>query len=289
MTFFLTEDELQNRKDDIVRVQEAGCTIGAAGDMADRSREAVYDAMQSSAAALRPYTDSVRLYLAENDNLDAVRTAAQLLGVRVIKPQTPETPFAGALYLLDQPDAASLAALNEQVKQADLRMTDMQSVIRSAGSIPALSAKEISARRLKNGHTLAAVQNLVHTTERTVGLLFFSAGNETAVRDAVDQLTAHQAKGTFYLTLDELTSHPAVIEYILNHGNELGICYKASADYPQTFDAVMNYLNTWRKYAAWRYGAAAQTVYIPSDEPGEETKEAVQVSGCALVRCGETT
>ena len=284
LTFFLTEDELNSRRDDIARVQEAGCTIGAAGDMAGLSREQVYDALQSSAAALRPYTDGVRLYLADEDNLDAVRAAAQLLGVRVIKPDTSETPFAGALYLLDNPDAGILSDLQKQVKKADLRMTDMQSVIRDAGSIPVLSAKEMSTRRRENGHALAEVQNLVYTTERTVGMLFFGAGNETAVRDAVDQLTAHKAKGTFYLTLEELTAHPAVIEYILNHGNELGICYKASADYPQTFDAVMNYLNTWRKYAAWRYGTDAQTVYIPSDEPGEETEEAVQVSGCTLVR-----
>ena len=265
-------------------MEDAGCTVGATGDAAGLTRDQVYDLVQESASALRSYTDGPRLYLTDEYNLAAVRAAAQLLGVRVIKPDTPEAPFAGAFYMIGDTGETDISALNKEMKSNGLHMTDIQSVVNDAGSISSLSANDVNDIRRKNDHTLADVQKLVYTTERTAGIMFFNAENETAVRDAVDHLAANNGRGTFFLTLDELTEHPSVIEYILLNGNELGISYRADSDYPQTFDAMMNYLNTWRRYADWRYGADADIVYMPSDDPSDDVCEAVNASGCQLIK-----
>ncbi len=284
ITFFMTSDEMRNRSDDIERVRAAGCTVGVTENVADLTRDQVYDVMRDSAAELRKYTEGARLYLADDNNLAAVRTAARLLGMRVIKPDEPETPFAGAFYMLSDTDAAVISELNKSIKKEGLRMTDIQSVVSNAGNVAVLSAKELNAARRKNDHTMADVQKMVYTTERSAAMMFFNADNENAVRDSVDHLKANNGTGTFFMTLDELTAHASVIEYILQNGNELGISYRSDSNYPQTFDSVMNYLNTWRRYAEWRYGADVNVVYMPSDEPSDETREAVKISGCRIIR-----
>ena len=53
---------------------------------------------------------------------------------------------------------------------------------------------------------------------------------------------------------------PDAVEKTLKEGNRIGIAYKPSDDYPQTFDAMMNYLNAWKKYAKWRYNSESDVV-----------------------------
>lgn len=289
MTFFLTADELRKRKDDIERVIKAGCTVGMTGNnIQSSSRADVYEMMQDGAAVLRSYTDGASLYLVDDENnaenIDAARAAAQLLGVRIVEPETQKKPFAGALYMISGKRTETIADLKKRARREGLSVTDIQSVVNDAGNISLLSAKDISAMRRKNDHALADAQNMVYTTERSVAMMFFNAENDTVVRDAVGHLALNNAKGTFFVTFDELSKHPSSIEYILKNGDELGICYRADGDHPQTFDSVMNYINAWRRYAEWRYGIDAKAVYMPSDEPADETREAVKVSGCQLVR-----
>ena len=284
MTFFLTADELRSRSDDIARVEDAGCTVGAAGDAEGLTRDQVYDLVQESASALRSYTDGPRLYLTDEYNLAAVRAAAQLLGVRVIKPDTPEAPFAGAFYMINDTDITSVSELNKNIKSKGLKTTDIQTLINSAGRIAAVSTKDINEMRKKNGNKVADVQNMVYTTERAVGFGFYGISNTTVAMDVADRLSARGGRGTFFATLDELMSSSSVIEHVIESGDEIGILYRDSADYPQTFSSVINYINSWKTYAQWRYNADSSVILMPYDKPEADLEEAVNATGCKLIK-----
>ena len=284
MTFFLTADELHSRSDDIARVEDAGCTVGATGDVEGLTRDQVYDIVQESSAALRSYTDGPRLYLTDDYNLAAVRAAAQLLGVRVIKPDTPEAPFAGAFYMIGDTEKTDISALNKELKNNGLHMTDIQSVVNDAGSISVLSTNDLNAARRKNDHKLADVQNMVYTTERAVGFGFYGISNRTVSIDVANRLSAHGGRGTFFVTLDELMSGSSVIEHVIESGDEIGILYRESADYPQTFSSVINYINNWKIYAQWRYNVDSNVIFMPYDKPEADLEEAVSATGCKLVK-----
>ena len=97
-------------------------------------------------------------------------------------------------------------------------------------------------------------------------------------------MEANNASATFFVTLNELASSAGSIESLLKNGNALGIYYRASADYPQTFSAVTNYISAWNAYAQWRYGATSSLVFLRLDTLADETLEAIHASGCQVVK-----
>ena len=210
--------------------------------------------------------------------------AARLLNAKIVMPANPDEMQAGALYLLDELDAERLAALKQQAEEAGLQLADLAAVVRKSGVLPTLTPQEISALRKQNDHKLATAQNIVYTTERAVSFVFYGMRNTTAAMDAADRLHSHGGAGTFFVTLDELMSCSGAIEHVLGQGHELGIYYKATSDYPQTFDAMMNYLNSWKRYAAWRYGVDSNVVLMASDTATEEAEEAISASGRTLIK-----
>jgi len=188
------------------------------------------------------------------------------------------------LYLLDKLDTERLAALKQQAEEAGLQLADLAETVQKSGTLPTLTPQEISALRKQNDHKLATAQNIVYTTERAVSFVFYGMRNTTAAMDAADRLHGHGGVGTFFVTLDELMNCSSAIEHVLGQGHELGIYYKATSDYPQTFDAMMNYLNSWKRYAAWRYGVDSNVVLMASDTATEEAEEAISASGCTLIK-----
>lgn len=286
LTFFATAEEITKRKADINRLLAAGCSIGIAGaGGADITPTEAFEEISAGIQALSAYQNSgERLFVpAAGENLTSVRKAAKMLNVKLVQAENPKKCFAGALYMLDAVEKKTLSDLKKQAAAEGLSMTDMETVIAESGNIPKLSAKEISQMRKENEGRLAKKQNMVYTTERALSFVFYGASHQAAVLDAADKMKARKESGTFFLTLDELMNNQAVVEHILADGHEIGIAYKATTDYPQGFDAVMSYLNNWKKYAAWRYGIDADIVFMPFDKPVEETEEAIRVSGCQLV------
>ena len=285
ITFFVTSDEVKDREEDIHQLLDAGCSVGGVGKESSDSASAmdIFDEMDGEIQGLGAYEQTgARLYLTkESEVSDAVRVAAKLLNVRIVSPQNPKKPEAGALYLVNDIDEA--VQLKAQAEKMELSVSDIQSVVDGSGTIPVLSAKEISTMRKENNHELSEMQENVQTTERAFSFVFYGLNHDSATEDAADEITAQNGKATFFITLSELMAHQTAIEHIIEEGHEIGISYRVSADYPQTFDAVINYLNSWKAYAKWRYGIDASVVFMPSDTAEEETEEAVHVSGCELV------
>ena len=288
VTFFVTPEEAAARSGDLARLTAAGCTVGTylpAVQLQGLTRGQVFEQLYD---ALQAVDGSAGLFLAEEDMdadaLTALRAAARQLNAKIVQPANPEEMQAGSLYLLDTLSEETVAALEQRAGEAGLQLADLASVLRKAGTLPTLTAQEVSALRRQNARKRAEAQNIVYTTERAVSFAFYGMRNTTAARDAADRLSARGGKGTFFVTLDELMNCSTAIEHVLAQGHELGIYYKASDDYPQTFDAIVNYLNSWKKYAAWRYGTDSDVVFMASDNAEAETEEAISASGCVLIK-----
>lgn len=287
-TFFATSEEAAEHSEEIAKLEAAGSNLGVylpAARLKGLARGQVLDALYE---ALRTMEGNHGLVLVDAqtdaETMTSLRVAARLLNAKLVQPENPETMQAGSLYLLDAVEDAQLSALKQQAADAGLQLADLETVIRKSGTLPTLTAQEINALRKTNDHQLAEAQNIVYTTERAVSFAFYGMRSTTVAEDAADRLHAHGGTGTFFVTLDELMSRSTAIEHLLAQGHELGIYYKTSSDYPQTFDAMMNYLNGWKKYAAWRYGADSNVVLMASDTATGEAEEAIKASGCTLIK-----
>lgn len=287
-TYFATAEEAAARSEELARLEAAGCSVGLylpAEQLKGLSRTAVFDKLYD---ALCTFESASGLVLADAQTdaeaLTSLRVAARLLNTKIVMPENPEQMQAGSLYLLDTLDTEHLSALKQRAEQAGLQLTDLAMVIQKSGTLPTLTPQELSALRKQNDHKLATAQNIVYTTERAVSFAFYGLRNTTAAADAANRLHSHGGTGTFFVTLNELMTYSGTIEHILGQGHELGIYYQATSDYPQTFDAMVNYLNSWKKYAAWRYGVDSNVVLMASDTATEEAKEAISTSGCTLIK-----
>ena len=265
------------------RLSRLGCTLGLTdvpGTLDAMTAEEMLDYLDRSiqtmtlASGYRP-----NVYLVQDSQaLPALRTAAKFLGLRLILPEAQE-PEQGGLYLLDSLEEDTLSTL--RAKTAGLTLTDMQTVLDQSGTIPLLTSAQVVS--LRQAAVPAQRQSMVYTAQRAVSPIFYGFGSSAAVRDAVDVLSDRGGTGTFFATLEELTSCQKTISYLLERGHALGIVYKPSADYPQSFEAVANYLNSWNRYASWRYGVEGSLVLMPSKEPEEETCQAIGAMGCRLI------
>lgn len=287
-TYFATAEEAAARSEELARLEAAGCSVGLylpAEQLKGLSRMAVFDKLYD---ALCTFESASGLVLADAQTdaeaMTSLRAAARLLNTKIVMPENPEQMQAGSLYLLDTLDTEHLSALKQQAEQAGLQLTDLATVIQKSGTLPTLTPQELSALRKQNDHKLATVENMVYTSERSEGFSQYGMGGKAAAVSTIAKVKDPDAKGMFFLTLNELMNCPDAVEKTLKEGNRIGIAYKPSDDYPQTFDAMMNYLNAWEKYAKWRYNSESDVVLMPSETASDAVSEAISASGCKLVK-----
>lgn len=290
-TFFATPDEIDSRAADLQRLADAGCTLGItlpADAINGQTGGEIFTRLYTASHALDGVTGSSGLVLAgadyTADTLAALRAAAKVLNLRVTQPDSPETMQAGALYLLPAYTKDDVTSLQTRAADAGVQLVDLATAIANSGSIPSLTPTQVNALRKQNDGQLAEMQRIVYTTERAVSFAFYGLSNTNVALDAVDRLQAHGGTGTFFASLDELMSNSTAIEYALAAGNDIGIYYKADSDYPQSYTSVLNYLNSWKTYANWRYGVDSDVVLMPSDNIADATEEAISTMGCELIR-----
>lgn len=290
-TFFATPDEIESRAADLQHLADAGCTLGItlpANELNGQTGGEIFTRLYAASHALDGVTGSSGLVLADADytadTLAALRAAAKVLNLRVTQPDSPETMQAGALYLLPAYTKDDVASMQTRAADAGVQLVDLATAIANSGSIPSLTPTQVNALRKQNDGQLAEMQRIVYTTERAVSFAFYGLSNTNVALDAVDRLQAHGGTGTFFASLDELMNSSTAIEYALAAGNDIGIYYKADSDYPQSYTSVLNYLNSWKTYANWRYGVDSDVVLMPSDNIADATEEAISTMGCELIR-----
>ena len=290
-TFFISADELEKNTAALNSLTSAGFGTGMyipTAEIKELSRSEIFDRLYEERRLFVRDTLFSGLLLIDDEctgeTLFDVQAAAGMLRLRIVQPEEPEKPEAGALYLIDVSDEQKLLQLSESAAAAGLKAVDMGTAVSESGTLKGMSPVRSAELRKNNGQELSEVQSMVYTTERTVGFAMYGMGRTAAVMDAADVLSRNNGRGTFFATLDELMNDQAAIQYIIDSGDDIGICYRAADDYPQVFDAVAGYIDTWNRYAEWRYGTDSDIVLMPYDTAADETLEAVHASGCRIVK-----
>ena len=290
-TWFVTEEQLGDKSATVGKLVKAGATFGldvTGDDFADLDAGAVFDklyAWQKSTGTRKGHTDLVLVDSSCDANeLAALRAAANALKLKIVDPSSPKKAEAGSLYLVDELNLEDFGRVSDAADAADLKVVGLDQAIEDSGTIPVLNASELSSLRKKNDGKKVALKRMVYTSDRMTSFVFYGVSNAAATRDTVSRMGAHNAKGTYFCTLDELMSCSSTVEYLLSQGDEIGIYYRVTDEYPATFDAVASYINAWQKYATWRYDVSSNVVFSLNDLKGEAVREGVSAMGCKLIK-----
>ena len=298
-TFFVTEEEAENRQEELLALVEAGYTIGNGGssETGERDAQELYREMLSCGRALEAVSEEKLmaylpvglLPLREIYEEEEIRRAAGAGGYVVIDPHNPEEPAAGALYGFDLSEDGVLEKLEAaltQLTEAEIAICDVKQLLEDFGQIPSLTENEIEALRKANNGEMSENLTYISTTEMAMSFLFYGVRNQAVITDVTKRLSTHGASGTFFVTLNEMQSCQEQIEGLLSQGYEIGIAYVENSDWPEDFYSVVRYLYSCLSYARWRYGISPDLVFLPFANAEEETREAVSALGLTLLSRG---
>lgn len=192
----------------------------------------------------------------------------------------------GSIYCMDASDPKIIAnteAIIKAAKNSDKKIYTLKGIIAASKAKPVIDEKEIAEVRKANEGNLAAETNFVYTTEKAFSFTFFGISNRTTLNDVLNKLDARGYKATFFATYDEFIKCEDQVKKILESGNELGLAYVETKDYPQEFDSVAGYILAAKSYIDWQYDFTPTSIMMPYGEVMDETKEAVSACDMNLV------
>ena len=142
--------------------------------------------------------------------------------------------------------------------------------------------EEIKELRAKNNGKLAKEISTVYTTEQALSFTFSGIYNTPVLNDVLEKLDALHAKGTFFVTEQELIDNQDSIEKIAKAGHEIEICLNGTKDLD--FNSVCaDILSIQEKIEALTGKKATLVRYPYVVNMTDEMLEAVSSTGCEVV------
>ncbi|MCR5650891.1 MAG: polysaccharide deacetylase family protein [Lachnospiraceae bacterium] len=304
--FFVTGKSAESEPEKIRIIRNSGNAVGNAGyeggSLKNKDAGYCYEEICKGADALMDLEGSENICYAPlvdikyekdltSDDLfgswmDGIRTAAAANGSKVIYPVKRDGIENGDIVTVmcrdDEVDINELENLIKEARKQKMKLVTVDALIASSGKMPAYSVDEIRKLRQENAGNTASLISTVPTTARALALAFYGACDEDAVKSIYSKLKKRNAGSTYYVTYDDMTKNPAMVEQILLSGGEIGIAYRENGSYPQSFESVLRYINSCRKYLKWRFNVQTDLLMMPSGKAENETKEAVSALGMTL-------
>ncbi len=305
-TFFVTGKSAKGHSDEIRLIRDSGNNIGNAGyeGISLRGREAAdcYEEICEGADALVDLNGSETMCYMPKVNIrpeegltpddlfggwmDGIRTAAAANGSKVIYPVMLDGYKAGDVITIecrdDLVDIIQLENIIRSAKASKLQIKTVDDLIGSSGKMPEYGVEEIRSLRQKNGGKKDGPMNTVPTTAKAVALSLYGLSDEISIKDIYSKLEKRKAGATYYVTYDDMTKNPDLVESILLEGGQLGIAYRETGTYPQTYESVLRYINSCSRYLKWRFNTDTDLIMMPSGKAADETKEAASSLGMTL-------
>ena len=302
-TFFVTAKEAEENREVLDKIRQAGFFVATAGKTGDdmqrkdvrtcyeeikQGLEGVADLESVASSCYMPNLESVKkedvspedLFTERMDNL---RKACTANGVRLIYPVEVTDPAKGDISTIkaenEVVDINQLNTFIEAAKNNRLKVISVDELLEGGGRVAAYTSDDIRKLRTENAGKTEDVISFVPTVQPAVALEFYGLPSTSSIEEILTGLKNRNAKATFYVTYDDMTSRPEQIEKIVLAGQELGIAYRETKSYPQKFEVILRYLNSCTQYMEWRFCAKPALVMMPTGKPERETKEAVSAAG----------
>ncbi len=291
-TFFITGVEAVEHAELFGAVTEAGFGVGNAGEVGEsivgKTTKEVYQEIFLGDRSIRGNMGIKSNYYMPQDGLysrDGLK-AAFVCGYSMVVPQNPMSMNNGALYCIDISKEGFMEEVKSLLNNAAKKkfaVYDIATLVSNSQEAPEIDQKFIDTLREKNGGKMVNERKMIYTIEKGVSFLFYGVSNKPVVMDIIEQMEARGYTGTFFVTYKEMRECPEQIGMILDAGNEIGIAYTESEEYPADFDSVVRYILTCQNYMEWRYGVTPCVFKLPYGTANDEIREAVSATGYRLV------
>lgn len=291
-TFFITGTEAVEYSEEIRTVIDAGFVLGNAGETGEnittKSAKEVYEEISlGERSIIGNFGVRSKYYmpLDERYSKESLQ-AAFVCGYSVVVPQNPTSIENGSMYRIDLSQEGfmdEVEAFLDKAAKGKFVVHDIATLVNNSKQAPEIEQAFIDNLRKENDGKKAYESEMIYTTDRGVSFLFYGVSNRPVVRDIVDQLEYRGYTGTFFITYQEMKECPDQIAMILNAGNEVGIAYTESEEYPAEFDSVVRYILTCQNYMEWKYGVSPCVFKLSYGTANDEIKEAVSATGYRLI------
>ena len=305
-TFFISGVEAIDHGDLVNKIRQEGYDIACAGftgeDMTGRQADECYEEIEKGLGSVSDLNNNASAcYMpgveikdkAEvtakdlfGEDLYGIRNGAAANGVKLIYPVSVKNPEKGDIHTVAAEngvvDINKMKEFFETAKKERLKVVSVDNLIGSSGQVTAYTANDIRSLRSANGGEKKEPAKYVQTAQNAVALEFYGLPSLKELESLLNGLSKRGARGTFYVTYQDMTQKPFYIEKIVLAGQELGIAYRETKVYPQDFEVVLRYLNSCRQYMKWRFNTETDVVMMPTGEAKEDTMEAVSAAGFKL-------
>lgn len=250
------------------QIRADGYALENAGEtgMASKDVQKMYQEVAGGAQSLQKMGANPKAYLVYDPQcLPQIRAACFAAGQIPVEPQNPKNITKGAFYLYDAQDAADIKALLKQARRGGYQVDSVAALIDASGTVPELTKAELNERRRANAGKRAVYHTDVSTTEKALAFTFGNLGNTAVDLDVANRLKSHGAKGTFFVTFDEMRTAGDTLEQLMAMGNEIGLNFQANSTYTEDYDGMARYLHDCLTYMQWRYNKKPKVIMLSAD------------------------
>lgn len=101
--------------------------------------------------------------------------------------------------------------------------------------------EELEKLRKKNAGKKAKEYRTIYTTEKALSFSFYGIENKEVLDKVLDNLDSLKAKGTFFISKNDLTNRSSVVDEIARRGHEIGISLSPlqDTDYYSALDSIL--------------------------------------------------
>ncbi|MDD2973279.1 MAG: polysaccharide deacetylase family protein [Lachnospiraceae bacterium] len=319
-TFYVTTEEIEKYPHRIQKILDLGYSVENGGNskelLTDQSVEAVQQSIRSCNKMLKEkYQIDAKFFMPAGGRYDdAVKEAVQKENMTMVtyskRPVMREgvtleellqtfrrTLAKGSLVYIDLDtfeDGEKVAeGVVDMIADKDYTTLSMEDLFAKKGDVgeltaftipSSLSAEEIAALKEK-GKTEASARQIIYTTERAVAFSFSGIENGSAVENVLQKMAAMEAKGTFFVTYQEMKTYSGRVKEILSQGHEIGI--EIIPTDKTSFASACNEIAAAKNYLEWNYNVTTDMVMSPisrtkNEKAISEMKKAIRAMDCTL-------
>jgi len=210
----------------------------------------------------------------EDGSVISVKLNGELDATEYVRKEIIDTPAI-------DPSPAAADPGKEEQREKDERLVQIVEwlciSLSKAGVYP-----EAEILQVQNKGELATPIRLIGTTEEAVAYLFYGLGNDQELNSVLSSLKQIGAKGTFFVSKEDLDEHPGQIKKIIADGHAMGIAVLPSlvSDYGS---ACYEILTASKRLEAEFSYKNAKNVMLPWGEARDYILEAVNALGLRFI------
>lgn len=145
----------------------------------------------------------------------------------------------------------------------------------------AYAAEPYADVRAKNRGALAEEQKMILSTEQAIAFCFSGFTKPEATKAVLDRLQFLDAKGTFFVGVNDINNNEALLRRAVKEGHELGIAVYSKKS--GSFATVCRDIEATKKLLQQKFGVQTNLVKQPWGAVADYTREAVSAMGCQLI------